>query len=225
MSAFPFPMVGFDLDGTLVDSNADLAPAINHALSTIGRGPIAPDATRRLIGGGSRLMLERALNLTGGMLDDADFPPVYDAMIEHYSDHITDHTLPYPGCLAALDDLDRRGVTLAVVTNKPEHLARKLLDELDMTARFAAILGGDSLPKKKPEPDQIHEAIRQMGQQGRFAMVGDSSFDVRAARNAGAPCAVFSFGYLDMDPADMDAAAVLDHWDELVPALLQIGAE
>jgi len=216
-------MLGFDLDGTLVDSNADLAPAINHALASIARPAIAPDATRQLIGGGSRLMLERALKLTGGMLEPEAFEPVFDAMIAHYAAHIADHTLPYPGCLAALDELAGHGVALAVVTNKPAWLAERLLEQLDMTSRFACVLGGDSLPRKKPEPDQIHEAIRLMDRAGRFAMVGDSSYDVRAAKNAGVPCAVFSFGYRDMEPAEMGAELVLDHWDELVPALAGLG--
>ena len=218
-------MVGFDLDGTLVDSNLDLAPAINHALSLAGRDPIEPDATRQLIGGGSRLMLERAFTITGGMPPESEFDGYYDAMIAYYSDHIAVHTVPYPGCLAALDQLAEMGVSLAVVTNKPERLAIKLLKELDMFERFDAVLGGDSLPRKKPDPDQIFEAIARMGKTGAFAMVGDSSYDVRGAKNAGAPCAVFSFGYRDMDPAEMNAAAVLDHWDELIPALAALEVE
>ena len=83
MSRFPFDIVGFDLDGTLVDSNRDLAPAINHALGTIGRAAIPADATRKLIGGGARRMLERALELTGGALPDAEFETAFGALLGH----------------------------------------------------------------------------------------------------------------------------------------------
>src|SRR5687768_12059355 len=108
MTDFPFNIVGFDLDGTLVDSNRDLAPAINHALSVIGRPAISPDATRKLIGGGARRMLERAVELTGEVLPEGEFEAIYGELLVHYEAHIADHTVPYPGCLDALDALAER---------------------------------------------------------------------------------------------------------------------
>ena len=220
MSRFPFDIVGFDLDGTLVDSNRDLAPAINHALGTIGRAAIPADATRKLIGGGARRMLERALELTGGALPDAEFETAFGALLGHYEEHIADHTVPYPGCLDTLDALLARGCTLAVITNKIEVYSRKLLDALGMTSRFAAILGGDTLGpgRAKPAPDMIDTAILTCGG-GSFAMVGDSTYDVRAARNARVPVVALSFGYNDLPAAELGADAVIDHYDELIGAL------
>ena len=220
MSRFPFDIVGFDLDGTLVDSNRDLAPAINHALGTIGRAAIPADATRKLIGGGARRMLERALELTGGALPDAEFETAFGALLGHYEEHIADHTVPYPGCLDTLDALLARGCKLAVITNKIEVYSRKLLDALGMTSRFAAILGGDTLGpgRAKPAPDMIDTAILTCGG-GSFAMVGDSTYDVRAARNARVPVVALSFGYNDMPAAELGADAVIDHYDELIGAL------
>ena len=220
MSRFPFDIVGFDLDGTLVDSNRDLAPAINHALGTIGRAAIPPEATRKLIGGGARRMLERALELTGGALPDAEFETAFGALLGHYEEHIADHTVPYPGCLDALDALLARGCKLAVITNKIEAYSRKLLDALGMAERFAAILGGDTLGpgRAKPAPDMIDTAILTCGG-GSFAMVGDSTYDVRAARNARVPVVALSFGYNDLPAAELGADAVIDHFDELVAAL------
>jgi phosphoglycolate phosphatase len=218
---FPFATIGFDLDGTLVDSNADLHPAINHTLALIDRAPISADQVRHLIGGGSRVMLERAFNATGGAVPPAQFEELYDALLVHYADHIADHTRPYPGCLAALDALAARGCTLAVATNKPERLAVLLLDKLAMSDRFASVIGGDTLGpgRGKPAPDMIDETILRCGGDPRFAMIGDSSYDVRAAKAAGKPCVVLSFGYNDAPADTLGADAVIDHFDELVPAL------
>ncbi len=220
MAQFPFQIVGFDLDGTLVDSNRDLAPAINHALHLAGRPEIPPDATRKLIGGGARRMLERGLELTGGMPPEDEFEALFGALLAHYEAHIADHTVPYPGCLAALDALAAKDCRLAVITNKIEVYSRKLLDALGMTDRFAAILGGDTLGpgRAKPAPDMIDTAILMCGG-GPFAMVGDSTYDVRAARNARVPVVALSFGYNDVPAAELGADAVIDHYDELVGAL------
>jgi phosphoglycolate phosphatase len=224
MSTFPFRIVGFDLDGTLVDSATDIAPAVNLALQMAGREAVSLDVTRGLIGGGTRLALERALAVTGGPLDADQFEHVHAALLDHYTANITTNTRAYPGCIAALDALAGHGCLLAVVTNKAEYLALKLLDELDMTARFASIVGGDTLGREraKPAPDLIHETIARCGG-GSFAMVGDSSFDVKAARGAGVPVAAFSFGYHDMPPQDLGADVLLDHFDELVEALAGLG--
>jgi phosphoglycolate phosphatase len=220
MTDFPFQIVGFDLDGTLVDSNRDLAPAINHALATIGRPAIPPEATVKLIGGGSRRMLERAMELTGGMPPDGEFDGCYGELLSHYEAHIADHTVPYPGCLDALDALLEHGCKLAVITNKIEVYSRKLLDALGMSGRFAAILGGDTLGpgRAKPAPDMIDTAILLCGG-GSFVMVGDSTYDVRAARNARVPVVALSFGYNDLPAAELGADAVIDDYGRLVRAL------
>jgi phosphoglycolate phosphatase len=225
MTNFPFATIGFDLDGTLVDTNADLHPAINHSLALVARDPIPADQVRHLIGGGARLMLERALNLTGGPVGEAEFEELYDALLVHYAGHIADHSRPYPGCLDALDALAARGCQLAVVTNKFEHLSVLLLEQLGMSARFTSVIGGDTLGhgRNKPAPDMIHETIERCGGDPRFAMVGDSSYDVRAAQAAGKPCVVLSFGYNDAPAQSFGAAAVIDHYDELVPALELLG--
>jgi phosphoglycolate phosphatase len=217
---FPFAIVGFDLDGTLVDSNRDLAPAINHALSVVGRPAIPPEATRKLIGGGARKMLERAVELTGGALPEAEFEAIYGALLKHYEAHIADHTVPYPGCLDALDALLERGCRLAVITNKIEVYSRKLLDALGMSGRFELVLGGDTLGagRSKPAPDMIDTAVLMLGG-GRFAMVGDSTYDVRAARNAKVPVVALSFGYNDLPAEELGADAVIDSYDELIGAL------
>lgn len=218
MTTFPFSAVGFDLDGTLVDTQGDLGVAVNHALALIGRDPVPADSIDSLIGGGSRLMLRRALERTGGVLPEAEFAPLYAELVTHYAANIAVHSRPYPGCLAALDELAAQGVALAVVTNKPEALSLLLLEQLGMLGRFRAVVGGDTLPRAKPDPDTVFEAIARCGG-GRFAMVGDSSFDIRAAKAAGVSNVALSFGYHDMPPHELGADAVIDHFDELLPAL------
>lgn len=220
MTDFPFQIVGFDLDGTLVDSHRDLAPAVNHTLSTVGRPNVEPDTVREFIGGGTAMMLTRALEYTGGPLPEAEFQAALGELLKHYETHIADLTVPYPGCLDALDALAARGCKLAVVTNKIEVFARKLLEELGMADRFDVILGGDTLGpgRAKPAPDMIDTAILMCGG-GRFAMVGDSTYDVRAAKNANVPVVALSFGYNDVPAAELGADVVIDHYNQLVGAL------
>lgn len=224
MTDFPFRIVGFDLDGTLVDSALDLCPAVNVALRAEGRQEVSLDVTRGLIGGGARRMLERALEVTGGPVHGDRFEELVAVLLDHYTANIAAGTVPYPGCLAALDALSARGVLLAVVTNKAEDLALKLLAELGLTHRFASIVGGDTLGREraKPAPDLIHETVGRCGG-GTFAMVGDSTFDVLAARNAGMPVVALSFGYHDVPPAELGADVLIDHFDQLVGALETLG--
>jgi phosphoglycolate phosphatase len=223
MTAFPFDMVGFDLDGTLLDTAADLGVALNHALTLAGRAPVSDAEVRDLIGGGARVMLERALSLTGGALPDAEVTALHRALIDHYRDHIAVHSRLFPGGAAMLDALDAEEAKIAVVTNKSEELARRLLDELGLSPRLATIIGGDTLGpgRAKPAPDLLHEMIRRLGG-GRAAYVGDTTYDTRAARAAGLPCVAVSFGFNDVPVDTMGADAVIGHYDELVPALRQL---
>lgn len=220
MKSFPFDIVGFDLDGTLLDTHGDLAEAVNHALASIGRRYVPPGEVRDLVGGGSGRMLGKALELTGGRVSDEEFAKLHRLLLDHYGEHIAVHSSLFPGGEAMLDELAARGVTLAVATNKLERFARSLLDQLDLSSRFAAILGGDSLGpgKGKPAPDLLYEMVERSGG-GRAAYVGDTTYDTQAASAAGIPCVAVSFGFNDVPVRELGAAAVIDHYDELIPAL------
>jgi len=226
MADFPFALVGFDLDGTLLDTSGDLASALNHALALVGRPPVATSEVRALIGGGARAMLAKALRITGGALPDAEVDALHRDLVTHYAANIARETRPFPRCLAALDALAARGVALAVVTNKREALAVKLLRELALADRFVAILGGDSLGpgKGKPAPDLLLAMVARarLAWGARAAFVGDTSYDVGAAHAAGMPCAVFAGGFCDAPAAELGADAVFAHYDELAPALLSL---
>ncbi|MES2441379.1 MAG: HAD-IA family hydrolase [Pseudomonadota bacterium] len=224
MANFPFDIVGFDLDGTLFDTSADLADAVNHALALVGRPTLSVEAIKPMIGRGAKYMLEQGLEASGGY-DPAEMKRAYPALLRFYEANISRGTVAYPGLMDAMAALDARGVTLAIVTNKFESFAVKLVAELGLSHRFAALIGGDTMGagNSKPSALPIHEMIRRCGG-GSAAFVGDSIYDILAAKNAGIPGIAVSFGFL-MQPVDeLGADAVIDHFDELVPTLERLGA-
>jgi len=218
-NSIAFDIVGFDLDGTLLDTSGDLAAAVNFTLAQIGRPPFSVEQVRTLVGRGAKVMLERGLEASGGCTPDlmAQYLPV---LLDYYGAHLADHSAPYPGLLAAMDALDDHGVKLAVCTNKYERFAVRLIEQMGLTHRFAAIIGGDTMGpgKSKPDPAPIHEMIRRSGG-GRTIFVGDTIYDIMAAKNAGIPNIAVSFGFLMQPIAELGADAVIDHYDELLPLL------
>ncbi|MFO1256056.1 MAG: HAD-IA family hydrolase [Sphingomonadaceae bacterium] len=216
MDTIPFAIVGFDLDGTLLDTSRDLGVALNHALGTIGRPPVPDEQVRGLIGGGSGLMLRRALALTGGD-EGIDFEALRQVLVAFYGENIAHHTALFPGGEEMLGDLAGMGVKLAVVTNKPHGLAVRLFDALGLSDRFASVIGGGTYPLK-PDPAALHAMVDACGG-GRAAFVGDTTFDTGAARAAAMPCVAVSFGFVDAPADQLGADAVIDHFDALIPAL------
>lgn len=224
MTDFPFDIVGFDLDGTLLDTSADLAAATNHALALVGRPTLSPEAIKPMIGRGAKYMLERGLEASGGLEADI-MARAYPALLSYYEANLSNGTIPFPGLIAALDNLATRGVKVAIVTNKFERFAVKLIDELDLSHRFACIIGGDTMGKgnAKPSAAPIHEMIARCGG-GRAAFVGDSIYDIMAAKNAGIPSVAVSFGFLMQPVEQLGADAVIDGYDELIPALFSLAS-
>jgi len=141
-------------------------------------------------------------------------------LLEKYEADLGSNCPAFPGLFGALDSLAELGVTLAVVTNKYERFAVKLLDRLDMARRFACIIGGDTMGKgkAKPHPAPMKEMIRRCGG-GSAAMVGDTTIDMDAAKAVGIPAVAVRFGFLDKPAEQLGADAIIDHYDELIPAL------
>jgi phosphoglycolate phosphatase len=220
MLEIPFDAVAFDLDGTLADTAPDLAAALNHALTRLGRDIVPPESVRYLVGQGARALLRRGLAATGGApeeLVERGFP----VFIQYYGENICRGTRPYPGLEAALDLLSARGIALALCTNKPEGLTRKLLEALGWAARFDGVIGGDTLGCRKPDPAPLLEAIARAGG-GRAAFVGDSITDADTAKAAGIPFVAVSFGFSDRPVEELGAQAIIDSYDELIPALARL---
>ncbi len=220
--AFPFDIVGFDMDGTLLDTSGDLAAAVNHALASAGRAPLPVARIKTMIGGGARHMLAQGMAATGGCTD-AELDVLHRRLLDFYEANMVVETAPYPHALAALDELAARGATLAIVTNKIERYAVQVLAALGLSDRFASVIGGDTLPVGKPDPAPIRAMVERCGG-GTAAFIGDSIYDVRAARAAGLPVIGCSFGFLDRPAADLGADAVIDGFDELVPTLERLAA-
>ncbi len=217
MTAFPFAIVGFDLDGTLLDTSGDLTAAVNHALASVDRSLLSVEEVKPMIGGGARRMLAQGMAKSGGC-DEATLDMLHKRLLAFYEANLSVHTRPFPGALEAMDALAARGVTLGLMTNKIERFARAVLGDLGLTHRFASIVGGDTVGVCKPDPAPIHAMVEGCGG-GRAAFVGDSIFDVRAARAAGLPVVACSFGFLTGPVEELGADAVIDRYDELVGAL------
>lgn len=219
MADFPFDVVGFDLDGTLLETHRDLGAAVNHALALGGFASVPADSAKDLIGGGAKIMLKRAIDDQGGLPDD-EFHTLYKQMLAFYGDNHAVHTQPYPGAVEMLDELAARGVRVGVVTNKFEQFARAILGTLELVDRFECVIGGDTMGKgrAKPAPDPILHARECCGG-GRMVYVGDSSYDVRAARAAEVPVIAACYGYCDKPREELGADASIDSLRELIPVL------
>lgn len=217
MTSIPFDIVGFDLDGTLLDTSGDLAAAVNYAIAIDGRPAFAVDAIRPFVGKGAKVMLERALSASGGY-DDALLTRMLPVLLDYYEQNLAIHSVPYPGLMTAMDTLAKAGVKLAICTNKAERFTLPLLHQLGLSERFVSVIGGDTLGVAKPDPAPIHEMIKRAGG-GRTIFLGDTINDIAGARNAGIPSVAVSFGFLDGPVEGLGADAIIDHFDELLPLL------
>ena len=181
----------FDLDGTLVDSAPDLQAAVNRMLAECGQPPLPRDKIVSFIGNGipnlvRLVMQERALPAN-------EEEHLKDRMLAHYTAHPVDLTRPYPGVVDTLSQLRAAGHALGVCTNKARAPAMQILEALDLAQFFDVVIGGDSLPVKKPDPAPLHAAFEALGQAGPY--VGDSEIDAETAAAAGCDFALYTRGY------------------------------
>lgn len=215
--------VVFDLDGTLVDTAPDLAAAMNVVLANRGRAHVPLAEVRHMVGQGARALMSKAMAATGTPADEPLLDELYDEFLAYYLNNIADHSTPFPGVTAQLERCRDAGFQLGVCTNKPEAASNLLLDELDMSGFFSAVVGGDSLKVKKPDPEHIHETVRRAGGMvGHAVMVGDSANDIDAARAAETQVIAVSFGYTQIPVRELGPDITIDHFDEFWPALEQL---
>jgi phosphoglycolate phosphatase len=212
--------VVFDLDGTLVDTAPDLIKALNFVLDREGLPPIPLHSARNMIGAGARRMIERGLEAEGRVATPADITRLTADFIDYYAAHIADGSRPFEGLEDALDDLASRGYQFAVCTNKLEWLSKRLLDQLGLSPRFAAICGADTFGVSKPDPVILQQTVaRAGGQLASTVMVGDAGPDVGVARRAGVPVVCVEFGYTDVPVADLKPDLLIGHMRDLPAAV------
>lgn len=208
--------VVFDLDGTLADTSGDLIAAANVCFRQMGEGDVLSrevDAGTALRGG--KAMLRAGLTRLGRP-DEAVIDAYYPVLLEAYGADLDRHTVLYPHAMAAVDVLKTEGFGVAICTNKPEALAAELLSRLGVAANFDAMLGSDSLPVRKPDPEHLRETVRRSGgDPAACLLVGDSDTDRETARAAGVPSVLVTFGPAGGDMAALAPEALLADYRDL----------
>jgi phosphoglycolate phosphatase len=213
----------FDLDGTLVDTAPDLISTLNFVLAGEGLAPVGYDDARRMIGGGARRMIERALIAEGRNVPSSELDRMFRAFLDHYGAHIADRSRPFPHLVPILKRFAAQGSRLAVCTNKLEWLAVRLLDALKLSDYFAAICGQDTFGVQKPDPQILRLTIgRAGGEPHRALMVGDSATDIRTARAANVPVIAVDFGYSEVPAASLNADGLISSFAELPAAIAAV---
>ncbi len=178
-------LVIFDLDGTLVDSLADLADAVNYTLQKLHQNPVDEEYVKKSIGDGARKLIERC----APSLNHKEIDQAMDIFLPYYDAHCTVKTRLYPGVKDWLEILKARGLKIALLTNKPEIPSRHIVKALGVDSYFDAIIGGDTLSEKKPSPLGIHTLISQFNiPQDQVLMVGDGTPDIESAQACGVEC-------------------------------------
>jgi phosphoglycolate phosphatase len=210
----------FDLDGTLVDSVPDLRAALNEVLRERGRRPLAADEVRRMVGDGVPALVERGLAATG---DTQEFAAAEARFLALYEAAPAALTRAYPGVPETLARLVAGGARLAVCTNKPQKATIGVLEGVGIAGYFTAVLGGDAVPFKKPDPRHLLAALGALGARpDEAAMIGDNENDYAAARAAGIPILLIRYGYLRAAPESLAPDAWLDRFDEVQQAVAQL---
>ena len=208
--------VVFDLDGTLIDSVPDIAAALNRCLAAEGRTPLTEDGVAKLVGGGARELVARAL---GDATQEADVDRVHADFLAHYDAEPVTRTRLYPGARELLIELRDAGLPLAICTNKPQHLTDLILGRLDLAAFFAVVWGAAPGQPLKPDAACLRSVYTTLGTDpAATIMVGDSHTDVDAARAAGCPSILVAHGY-EQRPLNSLGA------DALVAGLAEVGLE
>ena len=212
--------IAFDLDGTLVETAPDLIGTLNRMLAARDIPQMPVEAAQHLVGHGALALLRHGFQEAGAAWDEAEAPALLQIFLDDYLEHIADHSRPYDGVVDALDRLAERGALLCVATNKRTDLSVALIEALDLTRHFALVCGPDLVSARKPDGAHIREAVQKAGgDPARTIMVGDGAPDVQAAKSAGVPCIVVTFGYTPIPAAELGGDVLIDSFEDIEEAI------
>ena len=216
----PITAAIIDLDGTMIDTAGDFVVALNLAMDDLGQPRVGRDFVQHTVGKGSEHLITQVLAHVGAPA--ALYEQAWARYQHHYLAINGEHAAVYPGVMDGLQALQALGLRLACVTNKPGAFARPLLLQKGLNGFFEQVYGGDAFARKKPDPMPLLLTCQALGTTpAQTLMVGDSSNDAAAARAAGCPCVLMSYGYNHGEPvAAAGADAVIDSFLEL-PGWLQ----
>ena len=206
----------FDLDGTLIDSAPDIHLAANDLMASIGQPAFGLSEIKSFIGNGVPVLVERVM--AARALPSDQHAKLVARFMEFYSAEVVRLTRPYPHVKAALDDLLAQGCRLGICTNKPEEPTRRILTSLGLSRYFSAVVGGDSLPTRKPSPEPLLHTMTLLGA-ADCIYVGDSEIDAETAERAGVPFILFTEGYRKSDVQKINHRAAFDDFQAL-PGLI-----
>jgi len=219
----PFEALIFDLDGTLIDSAPDVRASVNRVLADLGRRELTLEETKGMVGWGGRVLIEKALALSGNAGTDEDINAGLEGFLATYAAHPADHTVVFPGVIQALEGFRDAGVKLGICTNKPTATTPPVLQAMGLDGFFDVISCGDAVPHKKPDGRHVELVVEQLGATiETAAMIGDSESDITAAINAGVKSVAVTFGYAHVPVEELGADALIDHFDKLASALSTI---
>jgi len=205
------PVLIFDLDGTLVDSKRDLTTSVNHVRQKFDLPDLTEEEIAGFIGSGALMLVRRVL---GPKATESNVQAALQLFLAYYRAHMLDQTALYPGVRETLDRL--QDCKLAVLTNKPVHFSCAMLDGLGIYRHFAAVYGGNSFDRKKPDPVGVLQILSDTkGRREKTWMIGDSAVDVLTGRNAGVTTCGVTYGYATSSFKDAPPDFVIDVFPEL----------
>ena len=217
----------FDFDGTLIDSVPDLADATNAMLTTLGKAPYPLETIRNWVGNGSKMLVERALvgkiEVLEGELTEEAVDHAEQVFFDAYKNTSGSKTVAYPDVDSGLRKLQAAGFKLALVTNKPIRFVPKILQSFGWQDLFSEVLGGDSLPTKKPDPEPLLHVCNALNiNPAQAVMIGDSRNDILAGQNANMDTLGLSYGYnYGQDIRKLNPTEAFDDFSALVAYLLK----
>ncbi|HEX9702837.1 MAG TPA: phosphoglycolate phosphatase [Rhodospirillales bacterium] len=222
-NAVPFEALIFDLDGTLIDSAPDVCASINRVLTVKGRRAVTLNEAKDMVGWGGRVLVEKALALTGAPGTSEEIDDALDGFLATYAAHPVEHSTLFPGAWDALEGFRAAGIPMGICTNKPQATTRPVLEAMGLVGFFAVVACGDTVPRRKPDGEHVLGVVRALGAvAATAAMIGDSENDIAAAIDASVKSVAVTFGYAHLPYAKLGADALIDHFDELPAALSRI---